>query len=116
MDYPSRHARTWGMACHLASFAQFIIPFGGVLGPLVVWLLRKDDHSFIDDQGKESLNFQMSLSSAQFVLLLLARWQNGGYFLFGMLTLAGVVFAIIASIKANEGVAYRYPLSYRFLR
>jgi hypothetical protein len=105
----------WGMGCHLAGFAGLVFPFGNVIGPLVVWLVKKDEHAFIDDQGKESLNFQMTLASLQFVLFLLAdllKWHVPFY----LISVLGTVFVIIAAIQASEGVAYRYPITYRFLR
>jgi len=52
--------RNWGMFCHLAALAGFIIPLGNVIGPLVIWLMKKDESQFVDDQGKESVNFQIS--------------------------------------------------------
>jgi len=110
-----RYARMWGMGCHLAGFAGLVFPFGNVIGPLVVWLVKKDEHAFIDDQGKESLNFQMTLATLQFVLFLAAdllKWHVPFY----LLSVLGTVLVIIAAIQASEGVAYRYPVTYRFLR
>ena len=69
-DNINEEARTWGMWCHLASLVGIVLSFIGIppvlliniLGPLVVWLWRKNEHPFIDDQGKESINFQISLT------------------------------------------------------
>ena len=106
------------MACHLAAFAGILAPFGNVLGPLVVWLLKKDEHEFVDDQGKESLNFQMTLGVGE-----LALWIVGFLLPHASLVhlcalalrVVGVIFPIIAAIQANEGTAYRYPFRYKFL-
>ena len=57
----SQDERTWGMLCHLSAFAGYVFPFGGIVGPLVVWLIKKDEMPFVDDQGKEALNFQISV-------------------------------------------------------
>ena len=115
---PPRSARTWAMVCHLAAFAGIVATFGNVLGPLVVWLLKKDEHSFVDDQGKESLNFQMTLGVGELALwvvaLLLPQASLVRLFLVA-LRVVGVVFPIIAAIQANEGAAYRYPFRYKFL-
>ncbi len=111
----SKDARTFGMLCHLIAFAGFVFPFGNLIGPLVIWLLKKDEHAFVDDQGKESLNFQISMSiyaiiSAILIVVVL------GIFLLIAIVIFEVVMIIIASIKANEGLVYRYPLTIRFLK
>src|SRR6476469_8907749 len=68
-----RNERMWGMFCHLAALAGYIgIPFGNVIGPLVIWLIKKEDYPFVDDQGKESLNFQITILIAAFVAFLSA--------------------------------------------
>ena len=115
METTPRYARMWGMGCHLAGFAGLVFPFGNVIGPLVVWLVKKDEHAFIDDQGKESLNFQMTVATLQFLLLLLADWFKFPVPLY-LVSVLGTVFVIVAAIQASEGVAYRYPITYRFLR
>jgi uncharacterized Tic20 family protein len=56
-DNPDKDARLWGMFCHLIAFSGYVVPFGSVLGPLIIWLIKKDEMPFVDDQGKESLNF-----------------------------------------------------------
>jgi uncharacterized Tic20 family protein len=52
-------SRMWGMLCHLSALSAYVTGFGGILGPLIVWLIKKDTMPFVDDQGKESLNFQI---------------------------------------------------------
>lgn len=115
MTTTDRQARMWAMLCHLSAFSFWIIPFGHILGPLIIWLIKRDDHPFINEQGKESLNFQISLSiylivSAILVLALI------GFVLFFIVGIVGFIFVIVAAVKANEGVSYRYPLTIRFLR
>jgi uncharacterized Tic20 family protein len=113
-------ARTWAMLCHLAGLA-WILPitpaFGSVLGPLVVWLIKKNDHPFIDEQGKEALNFQITMliyAGVAALLMLLCI----GFFLLLAVGIVDVVFAVIATIKANDGYHYRYPypLIIRFVK
>ena len=58
----SSDERMWGMLCHLSTFAGYLVPFGNISGPLIVWLVKKDEYAFVDDQGKESLNFQISIT------------------------------------------------------
>ena len=108
-------ARQWGMFAHLSSLVGLVIPFGNFLGPLVVWLMKKDTMPFVDDQGKESMNFQITV----FIALLVAGLTclvGIGFFLLPIIGLAAAVMAILAGIKANEGVPYRYPFTLRLIK
>lgn len=110
----SSEERNWGMFCHLSALAGFIIPFGNIIGPLIIWLVKRDEFPFVNDQGKESLNFQISILiyvavSAVLALLLI------GFLLMAAVGLFCLIMVIMASIKANEGVTYRYPLCIRFI-
>lgn len=107
---------TWGMIAHLAALAGFIIPFvGQIIGPLIVWLVKKDTMPFVDDQGKEALNFQITMTIALVVCFVLA-FVFIGILLLPLVVLFDLVMAIIAGIKANQGVAYRYPLTIRLIK
>ena len=119
--------RTWAMLCHLLAFSWVIgIPFGNFLGPVFAWVMKKDQYSLVDDQGKESLNFQISLFIYTMVLTtitVIAVITIVGILLLPVLislALAIVVFKLIcvitASIQANQGVRYRYPLTIRFIK
>ena len=110
----SSEERNWGMFCHLSALAGFIIPFGNIIGPLIIWLVKRDQFPFVNDQGKESLNFQISILiyvavSAVLALLLI------GFLLMAAVGVFCLIMVILASVKANEGVAYRYPLCIRFI-
>ncbi len=107
--------RTMGMFCHLAAFAGFIIPFGSLIGPLVVWQMKKDQSAYIDYHGKESLNFQITMAIAFFVSFIL-MFIIIGFFLVVGLAIFELVVIIIAAIKANEGVEYQYPFNFRFIK
>jgi len=112
---PSPEARQWGMICHFAAFVGLVFPFGNLLGPLIVWQIKKDFDPFVDSQGKEALNFQISVSLAVLLCFLLMVVVIG----FPLLALVGIgalVLTIIAGIKANEGQAYRYPFSLRLIK
>lgn len=105
----SRDARMWGMLCHLlAIFTCFI-------GPLIIWLIKKEEDAFIDDQGKEALNFQITVAIAGFVSFLLS-FICIGFFLGAAVGICNLVFCIIASIKANGGERYRYPVALRLIK
>ena len=108
----SQDVRQWAMFCHFAAFFGLIFPFGNLIGPLIVWQLKKDLHPFVDDQGKEALNFQVSVALASVLCFLLMVVVIG----FALLALVAVVLTVIAGIKANEGQSYRYPFSWRLVR
>ncbi len=100
--------------CHLAGLA-FFIPFGNIVMPLIIWLLRKDESSFVDDQGKEVLNFQLTMLMFFFVSAFL-MFVAIGVPLILMLSLLNIGFVIFASVKAAEGVRYKYPVCIRFIK
>ncbi len=112
---PSSEQRQWAMFAHLSALIGLIVPFGNVLGPLVIWLVQKDKMAFVDDQGKEALNFQITVFGAALVSML-AMLILIGFLLIVVVGLGALVFTIIAAIKANEGVAYRYPLTIRLIK
>ncbi len=112
---PEKDERTWGMLCHLGAFAGFIVPFGNIIAPLVIWLIKKDEMSFVNDQGKESINFQITMFIA-FVISGLLMFVLIGFLLVFIVAIFDIIMIIIASIKANEGVYYRYPYSLRLIK
>ena len=112
----TKDAKMWAMLCHLAALAGYIgIPFGNILGPLIVWLIKKDEFTFVDDQGKEALNFQISMTIYAIVSSVLIC-IGVGIFLLIAVGIVNLIFIIIAAIKANAGVAYRYPLCIRLVK
>lgn len=103
------------MFCHLSALAGFIIPFGNIIGPLILWQMKKTESAFIDDQGKEALNFQITITIAAIVSAILIVVLIGA-FLLPAVGLIALVFTIIGAIKANEGVTYRYPFAIRLVK
>lgn len=112
---PDKDSRTWGMLCHLSAFAGLIIPFGGILAPLIIWLIKKDEIDFVNDQGKESINFQITIFIAALICFVL-MFIGIGFILIFALAIYAIVMIIIASIKANDGTYYRYPYSLRLIK
>jgi len=113
---PEKTAYTWGMLCHLAALAYFLgIPFGNVLGPLIVWLIKKDEHPFIDQQGKASLNFQISMAIYAIIPFLLVFVIIGIPLLIA-LAIFDLIFIIMASVKASKGQSQKYPLAIQFIK
>ena len=102
-------SKTMAMLCHLLGI------FTGFLGPLIIWLIKKDEDPFVDDQGKEALNFQISVLIAMAISGALICLVIGG-FLVVAVAVCNIVFCIIGALKANEGVAYRYPFTLRLIK
>ena len=111
MDLPSKSERDWAMFAHLSTFSGHLIPFGHIAGPLIIWCLKKDEMPFVNDEGKEALNFQLTMTLA-FIVAAISLLAIVGFVLLPLVF--DIVVTIIAAVKANEGVAYRYPLSLRF--
>lgn len=111
-----KQARVWAMACHLLALSGYIgIPLGHIIGPLIVWLIKREDHPYIDQQGKEALNFQISMTIYGIVAGILMVVLIGFVLLAGLVVL-NLVLIIVASVKVNQGEDFRYPLTIRFLK
>ena len=114
---PEGQARTWNMLCHLSALAGFVFPLGNILGPLLVWQIKKNEFPSVDVHGKAALNFQITVAIAMFVTGLVAGVLSFfcvGYLLIPLvllIVLGGMILAIIAGIKANNGEDYQYPWS-----
>lgn len=113
---PTPEERNWAVFCHLGALLGFVVwGIGSLLGPLILWLIKKDTMPFVDDQGKEALNFQITVFLAGIVCTALV-FLLVGIPLLVALTLFDLVFIIIAAVKASEGVAYRYPICLRLIK
>jgi len=114
---PSRTERQWAMGCHLIALCGYVIPIpaANLIGPLILWLVKREDGAFIDDQGRESLNFQISLFLYALLCGLLAITGIGLLLIFPLIVF-GFICVIIGAVKANEGITYRYPACIRFIK
>jgi uncharacterized Tic20 family protein len=110
---PDRASQQWAMIAHLSALIGFVIPFGNLIGPLVIWQMKKD-MPFVVDQGKEALNFQITVIIAVFVCILLS-FIVIGMLLLPVVGIGALVLTVIAGIKANNGEAYRYPFALRLI-
>ena len=107
--------RMLGMLCVLSQFLSYFSGFGGLIVPLIIWLLKRDSSKFIDQVGKETVNFQITLLILAVIGAILCVILIGGLLLF-LLGIYSIVTTIIAAVKANEGVVYRYPVCFRFIK
>jgi uncharacterized Tic20 family protein len=111
----SAEEKQWGMFAHLASLAGIVIPLGNLLGPLIVWLVKKDTMPFVADQGKEALNFNITVFIAAFVSGILTLVLIG-FLLLIVVGIAWLVLTILAALAANKGETYRYPFTLRLIK
>lgn len=113
---PDKDERTWAMIAHFSAFATFVLPsFGQIIGPLVVWLVKRDSSPFVADQAKEALNFQITATIA-FIVAGILVFLLVGIPLLIVLGIAWLVLTVVAGVRANEGVRYRYPFTLRLVK
>jgi len=112
--------RNMAMLCHLTALSGFIIPFGNIFGPLVIWMMGKSDSQFVDEHGKASLNFQLSLTLYFIAVAVLGLFLGPLVVIliivFGIAAVYGLFMTIVNGIKAHNGEDGEYALSTQFLR
>jgi uncharacterized protein len=108
-------SRLWASVAHISALAGLVIPFGCIVGPLIVWLIKREEMPFVEHQGKEALNFNISMTIYMLVAGVLILVLIGIPLLIG-LVIAWLILVILATVKANEGIAYRYPLTIRLIQ
>ena len=112
----SKEERDWAMACHLSALSGFVVPFGNIIGPLVVWLMKKDTMPLVDQHGKEALNFQITVAIAALVCIVLMFVLIGIVLIF-VVGLGALVLTIMAAIKVSNGeLDYKYPFTLRLIK
>jgi len=114
-DIP-KNIRTSAMLCHILALVGLLgNGIGFLLAPLIYWTIKKDEDPFVNDHGKESVNFQLTMLILMLISGLLSLVVIGFIFLavFGLMM---IIFPIIAGLKANDGETYRYPMTYRFIK
>jgi uncharacterized protein len=111
----TREERNMGMLSHLLALSGYVgVPFGNIIAPLIIYLMKKDESPFVAEQSRESLNFQISVSIYALIGAVLTVILIG-FLLLAAVWVAGVVLTIIASVKVANGEAYRYPLTIRLV-
>jgi uncharacterized protein len=132
-----QNVRTWSMLCHISALAGLFFTLGGVLGPLLVWQIKKNELPEIEPYGKESLNFQLTILIINIIAGIVFIGYMGAAFgigriwrspftlwsggfglasLIGIINLVAWILAVIAGIKANKGEFYKYPFAIRFIK
>lgn len=105
---------TWAVLCHLGGLFGAVIPPGNIILPLIIWMLQRDKLPFVDDQGREAINFQISVSIYAIICAILI-FIAIGFFLLIVLAIFDLVITINAALQARDGVTYRYPMTIRFI-
>ncbi len=124
---PTDEEKRWAMFAHISILVGGLVTygwaasFGSFVGPLFIYIVQKDKMPFVADQAKEALNFGITLTLACFVLLMLTIFSLGiGALItipaFMVIGIAALILVIVAAIKASEGVAYRYPITFRIVK
>lgn len=111
----NKDENTLGIVCHLLAFAGLAVPFGSILGPLVLWLVKRADSPYLDAVGKEAVNFNISFAIYG-IIAAFSIFALIGFVLFPLVCLAWLIFVIMAAIKASEGKVHRYPLTIRLIK
>lgn len=112
----SKEEQNWAMICHLSALAGFVIPFGNLIGPLIVWLIKRTEMPLVDTQGKEVLNFQITVTIAAVVSMLLI-FVLIGFLLLVIVGVGALILTIVAAVKISNGeLDYKYPWSLRLLK
>ena len=112
----AKEEQNWAMFCHLSALSGFIIPFGNILGPLIIWLMKKDTMPLVNEHGKEALNFQITVAIAMIISIAL-MFVLIGFLLAPIIGIAALVLTIMAAIKISNGqLDYKYPFALRLLK
>ncbi len=112
---PSSEAIHWAMVCHLSGFAGFLFPIANIIAPLLIWGFKRQSFPYLDEQGKEAINFQISISIYYLASILLVILFIGFLLIF-LVALFHIIAMIIAAVETAHGNPFRYPLTIRFLR
>ncbi len=115
IDYLNNEERTMSMLCHLSALGMLLIPFGAVLGPLIFWLIKRDHYVEVNRQGKDALNFQLTMQIL-FIISGLLVIVSIGLLLIAALGIFNLIVIIIASVKSNNAERFEYPFSIRFIQ
>jgi uncharacterized Tic20 family protein len=106
--------RLWGALAHLSAFAMYFTGIGHIVGPMIIWLWKRDTNSFVASEAKEAMNFNISVSIYALVALVLCLIFIGIPLLIALHSFQ-VICIIIAALKASDGRSFRYPLNLRLV-
>ena len=106
--------RTWAVLAHAGGFLGILVPFGNILGPLLIWAIKKDEHPFVAANGRNAVNFQVTWTII-LIVAALSVFVLIGFILVPLVMLAWLIFVVIAIVRASENEVYEYPLTIDFI-
>ena len=112
--YSSQTEKQWVIASHLGTLLGYVVPFGNIIVPLIIWISKKEESKTIEDQAKESLNFQITVTIFAIIAGVLVLILVGIFLIFAV-AIFQLIFVIIATIEVDKGNLYRYPLNIRLI-
>lgn len=115
VELNNKDEHTWAMACHLSALVGFFIPFGAIIGPFVIWLIKKDEMPLVEVHGKKSLNFQLTLLIA-YVVCFMLMFVVIGVILLPLVAIFSFIMVVIAAVKTNDGKEFSYPMTINFIK
>jgi uncharacterized protein len=107
--------RQWGLFLHLSLLAGFIVPLAGLVTPIIIWQLKKNDLPGLDIHGKNVVNWIIS-DLIYIAIGYILCFALIGFPILIALGIVSIVFPIIGGIKANNGEVWKYPLTIRFVK
>ena len=110
-----KEQRTWAMLCHLSALAGFIIPMGSIIGPLVVWLVKKEEMPLVAEHGLKSINFQITMLIA-YIICFILMFAVIGLILLPIVAIFSFIMVVVGAIKANDGKPFSYPFSLNLIK
>ena len=113
--HSDKNARMWSMILHLSLLTNLILPLAGIIAPIVIWQIKKDEYPIVDVHGKNAVNWIISAVIYSVICFILV-FAVVGIFLFFILGALSIIFPIMAGIKANNGEVWKYPLTFQFLK
>jgi uncharacterized Tic20 family protein len=104
----------WGLILHPSALAGFLISFGNLIAPLIIWQIKKDESEFLDEVGREAVNFHIAITVYALISTVLI-FVLIGFLLLAAVTIGMIVLTVIAAVKANDGECYRFPMIFRLV-
>ena len=108
--------KQWGAITHAAALLGILLPMALVLGPMIIWMIKRNESAFLDAQGKEAGNFQLTILVASFIFILLSGIAKVFFAVAAVLLAVGMIFGAIAALNIYKGKDYRYPFAVRLIK
>ena len=108
--------RQWGALTHASALLGILLPMALVLGPMIIWMIKRNESPFLDAQGKEAVNFQLTILVTSFIFILLAGITKVFFAISAAVLAVGMIFAAVAALNIYKGKDYHYPFAIRLIK